>query len=287
MNIRTTAMAAALIAIAPLAPAHAQFGGGEATAVREGFQLPAGEVKILVFRPSVSVGSQTTGGMNEPSVEWTEAAKTHLIAALRRQQAARGTSLVMVPELAGPQNQLVADYTALFRTVAEAAFNHKMFPGNRLPTKKKEFDWTLGSEAAQLKALGGDYGLFFFTHDSYGSTGRKVAQILGAVMGFGLMPSGVHVGYAGLVDLNTGDLVWLNADLAMGGDVRTPDGAEKRVAQLLEEFPGKGTSPVLAAPTPMPPANPDGKATIELPGSGTVDDKKDPPKTPPKKEPGQ
>ena len=271
MKYRMTAMAAALIASAPLAPAHGQFGGGEATAVREGFQLPAGEVKILVFRPNVAVGAQTTGGMNEPSVEWTEAAKTHLIAALTRQQAARGTSLVMVPELEGPQNQLVTDYTALFRTVAEAAFQHKMFPGNRLPTKKKEFDWTLGRDAARLKALGGDYGLFFYTYDSYGSTGRKVAQILGAVMGFGLMPSGVHVGYAGLVDLTSGDLVWLNADLAMGGDVRTAEGAEKRVAQLLEEFPVKATGPAIAAPAPPKP-DPQGQATIELPGTGTVED---------------
>ncbi|MGX7925345.1 hypothetical protein ACWPMX_02085 [Tsuneonella sp. HG094] len=279
---RVLALAAvASIAFLPLASAQAQFGGGEATAVREGFVLPPGEVRVLVFRPQVAVGEQTTGGMNEPSVAWTEAAKGHLVTALENEQRARGTSLVMVPDLAGEQQQLVADYTALFRTVAEAAFNHKMFPGNRLPTKKKEFDWTLGQEASQLRALGGDYGLFFFTFDSYGSTGRKVAQILGAVMGFGLMSSGVHVGYAGLVDLKTGDLVWLNADLAMGGDVRTADGAEKRVAQLLEEFPVKASGPALATPEPAPRPNPDGAATIELPGTGTVDDPKAPPPPPP------
>jgi hypothetical protein len=50
--------------------------------------------------------------------------------------------------------------------------------------------------------------------------------------------SGVHRGYAGLVDLQTGDLVWLNADEAMGGDVRNAEGMEKRVGQLLEDFPG-------------------------------------------------
>ncbi|ANY19945.1 hypothetical protein A6F68_01429 [Tsuneonella dongtanensis] len=273
MKHSKTALAVAFLALAPLAPAHAQFGGGEATAVREGFTLPAGEVKVLVFRPNVSVGEQTTGGMNQPSVEWTEAAKGHLLAALQKEQSARGTTLVLVPELEGEQNRLVADYTALFRTVAEAAFQHKMFPGNRLPTKKKEFDWTLGAEAERLKALGGDYGLFFFTYDSYGSTGRKVAQILGAVMGFGLMSSGVHVGYAGLVDLSSGDLVWLNADLSMGGDVRTADGAEKRVAQLLEEFPVKGTGTAVAQPA-RPAVDRSGEATIELPGTGAVDDPK-------------
>ena len=49
-----------------------------------------------------------------------------------------------------------------------------------------------------------------------------------------------------IVDLKTGDLVWLNADAAMGGDVRDPDGAQKRVGQLLEAFPGS------VAPTVKP-----------------------------------
>jgi hypothetical protein len=57
--------------------------------------------------------------------------------------------------------------------------------------------------------------------------------------------SGEHKGGAGLVDLKTGDVLWLNADFAMGGDVRETDGAEKRVAQLLEEFPGSVAKPVV------------------------------------------
>jgi hypothetical protein len=80
-----------------------------------------------------------------------------------------------------------------------------------------------------------------------GSTGRKVAQLFGAMAGISI-PSGVHKGFAGLVDLKTGDLVWLNADLQMGGDVRTDEGAQKRVAQLFEGFPGR-TSPVSPAAT--------------------------------------
>ncbi len=34
-----------------------------------------------------------------------------------------------------------------------------------------------------------------------------------------------HIGYAGLVDLKTGDVIWFNADPQMGGDVRTEEGA--------------------------------------------------------------
>lgn len=241
-----TKMLAGLIAVALLAasaaPVHAQFGGPEATAVRPGFVLPAGEARILVFRPDIAVGAQTTGGMNEPNAEWTRAARANLFAALDRAPAMHGNRVTIAPDLADQRGAALNDYTALFKTVAQAAFSHKMFPGNRLPTKKSDFDWTLGEGAAALKPLGGDYGLFFFTYDSYGSTGRKVAQVLGLLMGGGLIPSGVHIGYAGLVDLSTGDLVWLNADTSMGGDPRDAAGADKRMAQLLEDFPSKGTA---------------------------------------------
>ena len=234
-------LAAGLLAlVTPASPAYAQFGGPQATAVKPGFVLPAGEVWILVFRPDIAMGEQTTGGMNEPNADWTRTARANLIAALAKAPAMQGNRVVMAPDVQGPEGAMLGDYTALFKTVAQAAFSHKMFPGNRLPTKKSDFDWTLGEGAAALKTLGGDYGLFFLTNDSYGSTGRKVAQILGAVMGMGLMSSGVHIGYAGLVDLETGDLVWLNADTAMGGDPRDVLGADKRMAQLLADFPTKG-----------------------------------------------
>ena len=249
---------AGTLGLASLGPAQAQFGGPEATAVKSGFVLPAGEERILVFRPDISVGAQTTGGLNEPNAEWTRAARANLLAALARAPRMQGSRIVIAPELSDQNGAMLNDYTALFKAVANAAFNHKMFPGNRLPTKKSDFDWTLGEGAAALKPLGGDFGLFFFTYDSYGSTGRKVAQILGAVMGLGLMSSGVHVGYAGLVDLSTGDLVWLNADTSMGGDPRDPAGADKRMAQLLEDFPRKGTSgPAGTVVIDLPPEKPE------------------------------
>ena len=74
---------------------------------------------------------------------------------------------------------------------------------------------------------------------------------IAALLGPGIaVTSGEHAGYAGLVDLRSGDVLWLNADGAMGGDVRDADGAKKRVGQLLEEFPGSAPAPVVAPPVP-------------------------------------
>lgn len=246
------AMAGALLAAMPAVPASAQIGSHKDVA-KQGFAFPAsGPIKILVFRPDVSVGSQTTGGMNQPNADWTAEGRTQLAAALQRAQAQRSNELVMMPELEGEQGALLADYRSLFRAVTSAVVTHKLFKGNRLPTKKESFNWTLGPGAARLAEIGGgDYGLFIYTMDSFGSAGRHAAQIFGALMGV-YVPVGVHMGYAGLVDLHTGELVWINADIHMGGDIRNAEGADKRIGELLRGFPSRAgaTSPVIAAAAP-------------------------------------
>src|SRR6476646_8365140 len=60
------------------------------------FTPPAGDYKLLVLRPDVTVGSLTTGGMVEPRAEWTEQARANIIAALRAQQAARGGNVTII-----------------------------------------------------------------------------------------------------------------------------------------------------------------------------------------------
>src|SRR4051794_25028487 len=171
------------------APATAQIGSHK-DAAKSGFTFPAtGSVKILVFRPDVQVGAQTAGGMNEPNADWTATARKQLTEALARAQQARSNELVMMPELEGDQAALLNDYRSLFRAVSSAVIAHKLFVGNRLPTKKAEFNWTLGEGAAKLAEIGGgDYGLFIFSNDSYGSAGRKAVQAGG--LPFGGPPSG-------------------------------------------------------------------------------------------------
>ena len=46
------------------------------------FTPPQGNYKLLVLRPDVTVGSITTGGMVEPRADWTDQARTNIIAAI-------------------------------------------------------------------------------------------------------------------------------------------------------------------------------------------------------------
>ena len=205
---------------------------------KEAFAFPAaGQVRVVLFRPDVSVGEQSTGGLDEPNAGWTEQAREQLTAALGKAQAERNIELKLMPELAGDEAKLMSDYRKLFKTVADSVIKHRLFGLDPLPTKEEKFDWTLGEGASRLGALGGgDYGLFFYTLDSYESGSRKMARLLASTMG-AEQPNETNMGYAGLVDLKTGDLVWINVDVKMAGDVRTSEGASLRITELLDGFP--------------------------------------------------
>lgn len=214
----------------------------EKGAARPGFTEEAlrGQ-KIILLRPSVWVGEQSTGGLREPNADWTATARHLLDAELARQLSGNDNQIVQEPTDLDPDTlKITTDHKALFKTVAASVIQYQFFVGNRLPTRKNHpFEWTLGPGMRKLaETSGARYGLFINVDDQYGSVGRKMFQILAAGLVGVSVQSGAHIGYAGLIDLQSGDLVWLNADQQMGGDVRTADGMAKRVTQLLEDYPG-------------------------------------------------
>lgn len=254
-GFRAAALAAvATVAVFAAAPAPAYAGSTTA----EGFSFPAdGQMKIVVFRPDVHVGSLKVGGLDEPNAEWTEQARANIQQKLEERASLMNAEIKFIDELEGENAALLTDYRALFEAVSGSIFQH-VTVGDKLATKTitkeetlhgrtkkvkvQKLDWTLGPGAAELKeATGADYAMFVFTHDAYGDAGRKAAQavgMLGCLIGACvIVKAGVHIGYAGLVDLNTGNIVWFNTDLSMGGDPREAEGAEKRVGQLMDGFP--------------------------------------------------
>ena len=220
------------------------------------FAPPQGDYRLLVLRPDVSVASVTTGGLAEQRADWTEQARTNIVAALRAQQGARGGNLLVMDRrdsLAGVPATTVAELERLNYAVDSAIAEHK-YSANYLPTKRgKGLEWTLGEDAVAFgKASHYDYVLFLHAEDSFASGGRVALQVLGAagcLVGFCVpnIGGGGQLAYASLVDLRTGDVVWFNvlqagtqiAGVKMG-DIRTPAGAAQMVERLLGRMkPGK------------------------------------------------
>ncbi len=216
------------------------------------FTPPQGDYKLLVLRPDVSVGSLTTGGIVEPRADWTEQARTNIIAALQAQQSGRGGKLQILErrnQLRGASEQEVADFERLFYAVGESIVLHK-YLGDYLPTKRRQgLDWTLGEDAVSLgRRTGYDYALFLHAEDSVASRGRIALGVLGLAgcfVGFCAPNIGgaTQLDYAGLVDLKTGEVVWFNVVRAGSevpgiafGDLRSPQGAAQMVDRLLNRM---------------------------------------------------
>ncbi len=216
------------------------------------FTVPQGQYKLLVLRPDVSVGSLTTGGMVEPRADWTEQARTALIAALRAQQQARGGDVKIIErrgDLEGVTPEELAEMERLNMAVDQSIVIHK-YLGDYLPTKAgKGLDWTVGQVAINVgNKTGYDYALFLHAEDEVASTGRialGVIGVAGCFVGFCVPNVGgaSQLSYASLVDLKTGDVVWFNVVQAKSevpgikfGDLRTPEGAAQLVDRLLNRM---------------------------------------------------
>jgi hypothetical protein len=220
------------------------------------FTPPQGDYKLLVMRPDVSVGSVTTGGMVEPRADWTEQARANFLTALRAQQSARGGNAFIMERrdsLPGVPADNIADLERLHYAVASSIALHR-YSGQYLPTKRNRgLDWTLGEEAVELgRRTGYDYALFLYAEDSFASSGRVALQVLGIAgcfVGFCAPTVGGagQFGYASLVDLRTGEVVWFNVSQASSqvagikfGDIRTQEGAAQMVDRLLDRMkPGR------------------------------------------------
>lgn len=198
----------------------------------------AGKVPAIVVMPlDVELAQLTAGGMAEPHAEWTEAAHKHMRVALETEAKARNVRLVAFePERGEPGDRETAQtLVRLHRAVGGAALVHQYVEGFALPSKEGKFDWSLGpSVAAISRTHQADYALFLFVRDSYATAGRVAVIVVAAVLGVGVQ-GGSQVGFASLVDLKTGDIVWFNRLVRPQGDLRTPEAAGETVKALVSD----------------------------------------------------
>jgi hypothetical protein len=213
--------------------------GTDAVATADKLQRRAADLKVLLMPADIVLAEVTAGGMTEVNAEWTAAAKEYSQIALKDFLEKRNAQLVAYQEPSDPeQARLNEQLVKLHAAVGASIVLHQFLSPLQLPSKKTGFHWSLGSDVRALAIENGaDYALFVHIQDSYASAGRVAAQVFMAVL-FGVaVPGGVQSGYASLVDLRTGEIVWFNR-LARGtGDMRKPEAARETVEFLMSKFP--------------------------------------------------
>jgi hypothetical protein len=228
-KVRAAMLVAAFItAFISVSPAWAQ-----SKNLAPGFtHLPKGAT-IVIMPADLELFSISAGGVLEPKADWTETANRHFKGALLRKKEKLG---LRTAELAEKDADELAEVNTLHAAVARAIDMHH-FGSLSLPTKEGKLDWSLAEAVEPVKkATGADYALFSWVRDSYASAERKAAMIGLALLGVGIA-GGAQVGYASLVDLNTGRVVWFNRMMRGHGDLREAEPAAETVEALLAAFP--------------------------------------------------
>jgi hypothetical protein len=228
--LRSTVVVGALTLFAAVPVAHAQ-----SKNLAPGFTTRVADTKLVVVPADIELFSLSAGGVQEPKADWTEAATKHFAAGLKAKSNLLGSNVSTIKE---SDLDDLAELSALHGSVATSVFVYHMFGGaGGLPTKDGKLLWSLGDAVKPLRdKTGADYALFTWVRDSYASAERKAAMVAFALLGVGIA-GGSQIGYASLVDLKTGQIVWFN-NLARGfGDLREEKPALETVEALLRSFP--------------------------------------------------
>lgn len=185
----------------------------------------------------IQLSELNAGGLEMPNAEWTASAEKNFLQSMRRKLAGANSHVIEAEGgLDQPAEQI--SLIKLHEAVGKSVQNHR--PGEilSLPTKANAEPWTLGPSVNKLKQrYDADYALFVNIRDSYTSGGRVTAIFIGAMLGV-QMQGGVQKGFASLVDLNSGEVVWYGFLARENGDLRTLQGAQETTDALLKGFPG-------------------------------------------------
>ena len=218
-----------LAALVITSPASAQ----QSKKLAPGFTTLTKGVKLVIMPTDIELFSISAGGVLEPKADWTDAASRYFRTALQKKKETLG--LVTV-DLSEKDADALAEINTLHAAIAQSIALHHFGP-LALPTKEGKLDWSLGESVSSIKRVtGADYALFSWVRDSYASDERVAMMVVMALLGVGIV-GGAQVGYASLVDLNTGQVLWFNRLLRVSGDLREPAKATETLNALLEDFP--------------------------------------------------
>jgi hypothetical protein len=192
---------------------------------------------VLVMTPDIQLGVLTAAGLQEPREDWSRAGRDNLAAAIAAHIQTEGhtiSTLDPTTAMEGRVGQIIRLHDAVGASILFVNYARV-----NVPTRRDNFEWTLGEGVRELGAAhNADYALFITGRGSYATSGRVAAMVGLAVLGGGIMPLGGQQAFASLVDLRTGNVIWFNvATAAPTEDMREAEGAGGLARRLMREAP--------------------------------------------------
>lgn len=196
--------------------------------------------RIVVITPDITVSEISAGSVIEEVPEWSAHATQVVMSALKAYVAERpDVELVTLPDLDIKERALLKEFRALYDITSGSAFFATSLGGDAWQHKYARFDYTLGPGLEFLRErTGADAALFIVGEDYVSSAGRVGTAVVGALLGVGVQLGHSFLSF-GVVDLDNGDLLWLNYTVAYASrNLRDHEDDAYMIEDLLEDFPG-------------------------------------------------
>ncbi len=201
--------------------------------------------KVLILDPNVLVKELSAGGVAEKMDEWSVEAKKNVYAVIDTITTNKKLfERVQVPtDLTDEEVTNLDEHVALYDVVGFNAFYFGKAQFDAWKHKKTEFDYTLGNGLQRLaERTGADAALFVVGEDYISSGGRKAARIFAALLGVALPASPTFLS-VGLVDLKTGNLLWMDYGLALDSkDLRKQEDVNKMLQEMFTHYPASAAA---------------------------------------------
>lgn len=196
--------------------------------------------KVVILPVNVEVIEVTAGGVKEEVPEWSVTAGDNVIKSLSAAiKKAPGLKEVKARNFKGKTAKMVSEHLALYKLVVNTAtdvgWKHKI----------RRFDYGIGSGLEKLRKMtGADAAILVYGRDHVSTAGRKTKAVLSYIPIINIFTgntpelgdSFVHVG---IVDLKTGDLLWMNSEYRDdSSDLRNAGDTTEIVDTVFEWYPG-------------------------------------------------
>ena len=196
--------------------------------------------KVVVMKPDIELFVIQSGGIPELNAGWTSSARIGVAGFLSRRLSARRVTVISAEQVDAEREddpravQLLRLHSAVAENILASHFGRS----DRLPTKERRFEWSLGAEARVLaQRYQADYALFIAFHENY-PTEDSVGPDSGRLSRRFAAMSLYRKGYAMLVDLKSGQVVWFAERDRRSPGLRTSGELRATLDNLLENFPG-------------------------------------------------
>lgn len=195
--------------------------------------------KVVVLPVNIEVVEVTAGGVEEKVPDWSNEANQSVLKSLSTAIGKQGLKELAAPPFSGASAVNVDEHLALYKlsvnTVSRLGWKHKI----------SHFDYSIGPGLREVAdKTGAEAAILVYGRDYVSTAGRKARAVAGNIpivnIFTGPAPqlghSYIHVG---VVDLKTGDLLWMNSNYREGStNLRDPDDAAKMINAIFKWYPG-------------------------------------------------